>query len=185
MTLHTSHKDLIMSATAAAAPVELRTRSGVSLFVRPAAPDDAPLLVAFFEQVSAEDLRFRFLSAVHHVPAGQIEAMVDIDHQRSENFLAFDAQGEMVATAVLGCDAALDTAEVAIAIRRDRKGQGIGWTLLEHVAREAKSRGIKRLQSIESRDNHSAIELEREMGFVARECPDDPSLMLLEIHFGG
>lgn len=176
----------MMPATATlTAPAELHTRTGARLFVRPADPEDAAVLVAFFEQVSAEDLRFRFLSAVHHVPAGQIEAMVDVDHQRSENFLAFDEHGDMVATAVLGCDAAYDTAEVAIAIRRDRKGQGIGWTLLDHVARAARARGIRRLQSIESRDNHSAIELEREMGFVARECPDDPSLMLLEIHFGG
>jgi len=173
-------------ASATLAPVtELRTRSGQPLLVRSASPEDASLLVAFFERVSAEDLRFRFLSAVHHVPAGQIQAMTEVDHQRSENFLAFDEEGEMVATAVLGCDAVFDTAEVAIAIRRDCKGRGIGWTLLDHVARAAKARGIKRLQSIESRDNHAAIELEREMGFSARECPDDPSLVLLEIRFDG
>lgn len=33
---------------------------------------------------------------------------------------------------------------------------------------------------IESRDNHSAIMLEPALGFSARACPDDPSLVLLE-----
>ena len=45
---------------------------------------------------------------------------------------------------------------------------------------EAKRRGVKTLQSIESRSNHQAIELEREMGFTARTLDDDPTLVVLE-----
>src|SRR3546814_13177900 len=65
------------------------------------------------------------------------------------------------------------TAEVAVSVHRDWKAQGIGWSLLRHAAQIARATGISRLQSIESRDNHAAIEVERDLGFTARACPGD------------
>lgn len=160
----------------------LCTRSGVALKVRPASPSDEQALEAMFEAVSPEDRRFRFLSAPDHVGKAQLDPLTHVDHWRTENFLAFEGD-VLVATAMLACDADMRNGEVAISIREDHKGRGIGWTLLEHVAREAKRRGVKILQSIESRNNHQAIELEREMGFTARTLDEDPTLVLLEARF--
>jgi acetyltransferase len=70
--------------------------------------------------------------------------------------------------------------EVAISIDSRFKARGIGWALLAHVTRYAKAHGLKRLQSIESRENHAAIDLEREMGFTRKPYPDDPTLVLVE-----
>lgn len=159
----------------------LATRSGLELDVRPARPDDAPVLAEMFDKVAQDDLRFRFLCGLNRVAPAQIEAMTHIDHSRTENFLAFDAAtGEPVASAMVGIAPDLEQAEVAVSVRADYKNRGVGWSLLRHVARYAKARGIRRLVSIESSDNHRAIELEREMGFTARACPDDPSLVLVE-----
>ena len=163
----------------ALAMTELRTRSGFRFEVRPASPDDEPALADFFHHVSPDDLRFRFLSALDEVPHAQLALLTRVDHERTENYLAFDGE-TMVATAMLAADASLETSEVAISVRADYKGRGIGWTLLEHVARAARAKGIKKLQSIESCDNHAAIELEREMGFTARPYPGDATLILVE-----
>jgi len=70
-------------------------------------------------------------------------------------------------------------AEVAIAVRPEYKQRGIGWSLLDFVARDAKSRGIKILESVECRDNRAAIELEKEMGFTATSYPGDATLTLV------
>jgi len=78
-----------------------------------------------------------------------------------------------------------ETAEVAVSVHRDRKAQGIGWSLLRHVAQIAPAKGILRLQSIESRDNHAAIEVERELGFTGRAYPGDPTLILVEADLAG
>ncbi|PZU64807.1 GNAT family N-acetyltransferase [Sphingobium sp.] len=67
---------------------------------------------------------------------------------------------------------------MAISVRRDRKAQGIGWSLLRHAAQIAHARGILRMQSIESRNNHEAIEVERDLGFTARPYPGDPTSSL-------
>lgn len=158
----------------------LVTRSGYRFAVRPAEERDEAALEAFFTHVSPEDLRFRFLTAVGHVPHGMIETMSHVDHRTTENFLAVDADGSVVGSAMVAADDGLERAEVAISIHEDFKGRGIGWTLLDHVAAYAKRRGIGRLQCIESRDNHAAIELEREMGFTARAFEGEPGLVLVE-----
>ena len=159
---------------------ELTTRAGVRLKVRPAAPDDEALLKEFFGHVAAEDLRFRFLSAVQKPGHDLVAPLVEVDHTTTENFLAFGEDGEtLLATAMIAADPGLERAEVAIAIRADAKHRGLGWTLLDHVAGYAAARGIGTLESIESRDNHEAIDLEREMGFTATSCPGDATLILL------
>lgn len=159
---------------------DLVARGGYRFHVRPAAPADEDALADFFSHVDTEDLRFRFLTAVQKVGRDQLKAMVTVDHQRTETFLAIAIDtGAIVATAMLAADKAMSSAEVAIAIRSDFKHNGISWTLLEHVARFAASRGIKTLESIESRDNHEAIALEREMGWTSSACPGDSSLVVL------
>jgi len=51
--------------------------------------------------------------------------------------------------------------------------------MLTHICRYAERQKIKSIESIESRENHSAIELERDMGFKALDYDDDPTLVLL------
>lgn len=160
---------------------DLQSRTGFKFHVRPAGPEDQAALKAFFAHVSPDDLRFRFLSPIQQVGQAQIDAMTQVDHRQTEDLIAFDPETKLiVANAMLAADKALNTAEVAISIRSDMRGKGIAWTLLEHVAHYAKDAGIKKLQSIESRENHAAIDLEREMGFTASPYPEDPSLVLLE-----
>ncbi|MEJ2410472.1 MAG: GNAT family N-acetyltransferase [Novosphingobium sp.] len=157
---------------------QLTTRTGINLTVRPASKSDEPALGAFFDAVSDDDRRFRFLSASEHVSHEQMAPLLKADHFQSESFLAFD-DGELVASALLACDAGLDTGEIAVSVRSDYKGKGVGWALLDFLAGEAQERGVRRVISIESRDNHAAIELEREKGFVPEPFDHDPTLVLL------
>jgi GNAT superfamily N-acetyltransferase len=159
----------------------LTTRNGFSFHVRPVTQDDEPILAEFFTHVTPEDLRFRFLTAVKVVGHDRLRAMIDVDHRQTENFLAFAADGAtVIATAMLACDDAMQGGEVAISVHPDYKGRGVAWEMLEHAAHFAEAQGVRTLQSIESRNNHAAIELEREMGFTARSYPGDATLMLVE-----
>ncbi|WEK43231.1 MAG: GNAT family N-acetyltransferase [Candidatus Sphingomonas colombiensis] len=156
------------------------TRSGLRLDLRPAQAEDEAPLEEFFRHVSADDLHFRFLSAAPRVAHDVVVAMTHVDHHQTENFLAFEANtGLLVATAMLACDKTLERGEVAIAERADFKGRGIGWALLQYVTDAARARGVKMIESIESRDNHAAIELESEMGFSVEACPGDATLLVV------
>jgi GNAT superfamily N-acetyltransferase len=159
---------------------ELVTRAGIRLKLRPANPEDEPLLADFFEHMLPDDVRFRFLTPVPHPGHAMLSPLVNLDHVRDENFLAFGEDGQtLIATAMVATDAAREKAEVAIAIRADYRGKGVGWTLLDYAAHYAEAKGIKMIQSMEAADNRDAIDLECEMGFSATFCPDDPHLVLV------
>lgn len=158
----------------------VRTRAGIELVIRRAEPADEPALVAFFDAVSDEDRRFRFLAASAHVSHEQLEPLIHADHFRSESFVAIDrATGEIVASALLACDGPLDTAEIAVSVHRRYRGKGIGWAALDILAAEAQARGVRRVIAIESRENHAAIELEREKGFMPEPIESDPNVVIL------
>lgn len=163
--------------------IQLKTRSGLDLDVRPVRTDDAALLRAFFADVTSDDLRFRFLSGVNRVSDDQIAQMVDVDHKDTEDFLAF-ADGALVATGLVASDKARDRAEVAIVVRADHKNRGVGWTLLDHIAAYARSIGIKALESVEDRHNQAAIDVERDSGFSVKPYGDDPTLVVVSKQLG-
>ena len=157
---------------------ERTTRSGFAFRVRAATDLDGALLGEFFTHVSEDDLRFRFLSATPRVSEAQLRAMTHVDHRQTECFLAFTQDGAMlVAVAMLACDPALAHAEVAITIRSDHKGRGIGWDMLHYVAEIAAARGIRTIESLESRENRTAIEVEEDSGFRAESVPGDPTVV--------
>jgi N-acetylglutamate synthase-like GNAT family acetyltransferase len=164
---------------------DLTTRTGLNFHVRPARPDDEEALGAFFADITPEDMRFRFLTALRTVGHDRLVSMTNIDHRQTENFLAFaKGQSEIIATAMLACTPDMAKGEVAIAILPEYKSKGVSWELLEHVARFAEERGVKTLEAVESRDHHAAIELEREMGFTATSYPGDATLMLVQRRLG-
>src|SRR3546814_6786278 len=98
---------------------EVVTRSGLSLSLRPVTRDDGPLLRDFFDKVTPEDLRFRFLTAMLRVSDDQIASMIDVDHKQTEDFLAFVDDGALVGSAMIAIEPAGERAEVAIAVREN------------------------------------------------------------------
>lgn len=157
----------------------LVTRSGLRLSVRPVSRDDGPMLKEFFAQVTIDDLRFRFLSGVNSVSDAQIAAMIQVDHKTTEDFLAFLEDGTLAATALVARDDAGDRAEVAVVVRADCKGKGIGWTMLDHVAAYARAKGVTTLEAVESRQNQKALAVERDSGFSFKPYEDDSTLVVV------
>jgi GNAT superfamily N-acetyltransferase len=166
------------------APYQLLTTwSGFNFKVRPAEPADEAALAELFTRVTREDRRFRFLSGIDKVGHDFLQRLTQVDHERTEDYLAFDGD-ILIATAMLAADPDMERAEVAISVHADYKNRGVGWTLLDHVAHAAAAKGIELLESIESRDNVGAITLEREMGFTATAYPGDATLVLVQKKLG-
>lgn len=158
----------------------LVTHTGFEFDVRPTTEADEDLLGDFFRHLTPEDLRFRFLSTPKLDPS-LIRSLVHVDHDLTEQFVAVQPLGRtIIASAMLATDPGRHSAEVAIAIRPEYKRRGISWCLLEHVTRYATARGLKQIESIESRDNQAAIQLEQQMGFTLSPVEGEPSLVLVQ-----
>lgn len=159
----------------------LATRSGLSIDVRAVRSDDEPRLAELFKHVTPQDLRFRFLGGIGEVSHERLVAMTRVDHRLTENYLAFVAGTDiLIASAMLACDVSGEKAEIAIAVHADYKNRGVAWELLGFLSDKAREKGVRTLQSIESRDHHDAVKLEEEQGFVARSFEGDATLVLIE-----
>lgn len=158
---------------------QFTTRSGMALNVRSASSSDREDLLAFLNSLSPADLRFRFLSAVK--PGASLARILsDVDHRTAENLLAFDASsGRIVASAMIAQADVSSAAEIAVLVRSDLQGHGIGWKMLQEACAYAQARGYGVAQCIESASNLKAIELEREQGFEAQPCPGSAELTIL------
>ncbi len=166
------------------ANTRLTTRAGVQLDIRFARPGDEFAIDQFFDQLSPEDRRFRFLGTATRVGRAVIEAMTRHD-DRDATWLADDAEsGVLVALAMLSFNAQGDRAEVAVAVRSDSKDRGIGWELMRFAMDQAEARGAKWVEAIESRDNVAAVNLEREMGLTIESVEGDSSLVKVSRKLG-
>ncbi|QYF87019.1 GNAT family N-acetyltransferase [Brevundimonas sp. PAMC22021] len=156
---------------------QIITRAGVRLHVRRTRDEDEPALAAFFASVTPEDLRFRFLATLREVGHDRLVAMIRANDARNESLIAFVDDGSVAATAILASDGAGKRAEAAVVLRGDLKGQGVGWSLLDHLVSRARARGYAVIEFIEGHANRSALEIEREMGFEEEVVDGDPSLV--------
>ncbi|MFO1256699.1 MAG: GNAT family N-acetyltransferase [Sphingomonadaceae bacterium] len=171
----------MLADTIAPASRTVTTRYGKTIAFRPSEAADEAALAEFFDRVSDEDRRFRFFTPRKHLTHEQLVPLIEVDHVRTESFLAFDADsGAVVAHAMLACDDQLDTGEIAVSVCSTWRRQGLGWAMLDVLAEAAKARGLRRVIAIEDRENHAAIELEREKGFTPHGVDGDPHLVMLE-----
>lgn len=171
----------VIAAAPTAWTKDLATRSGLALHVRPVRADDEPSLAAFFAQLTPEDLRMRFLTGLRVVDHGRLSLMTQIDYARTMTFLALEPGTETIlAVAMLAKGPDPTRAEIAVSVRSDLKGKGLGWTLMDHTLAYARAEGVETIESLESAENGAALRLEAEMGFLVHACPEDMSLRLVE-----
>ena len=149
------------------------TQSGVVLNIRPATKHDESVVIRLFSHVNAEDLRSRFGGTLQHVGATEAAPLLG-DGSTSRTLLAFTDDGTIVAAATLADLPGTKTAEVALSVDAHWKGRGIAWTLLEHTLAYATAHGLTEVTSFEGGNERAAINLEREMGFVARLISASP-----------
>lgn len=163
----------------------LMTRTGVRLMLRAVEPGNAAALNTLLGALTQEDMRFRFLVSQNAPDTALVGRLATVDHRRTEHVVAFDERSRQpVASLMIAADLDMQSAEVAIAVASGARGRGIGWTLLNHAADLARMRGIKTLRSVENRANHDALEVEQQLGFVAKSIEGEPGLVMVEAHLG-
>ena len=69
------------------------------------------------------------------------------------------------------------TAEYAIIVRTDWKGQGLGYALMNRLLNFAADRGIATIFGEVLRENEGMLNMARDLGFSASPDPDDPSVI--------
>jgi acetyltransferase len=136
-----------------------------SYHVRPIRPADVALYPDFFDRMDKEDMRLRFFSLSKHFSDKLLTRLTQLDYDREMAFVALDRNGNLCGVARIFADPDHETAEYALLVRSDLKGQGLGWAMLRHLVDYAKVDGLKRIEGIVLSENAGMLKMCREFGF--------------------
>jgi acetyltransferase len=141
---------------------------GRKVLLRPIRPEDGTQHVEFFNALDPDDIRYRVFIRIRELPRSQLARLTQIDYDREMAFIAVSERepGRFETLGVVRGIADPDnvTAEFAIIVRSDLKGQGLGPILLRKLIDYCRSRGIKALVGEALADNQRVIGLVRRFG---------------------
>lgn len=157
-----------------------RLSDGGEVLIRCLDQGDEALELDLLTRCSPEARRFRFLGSVQ--PTAELaHQLTTLDSRRDLAFVAIlPEHGEDHAVGVTRCRIADGdpTAECAILVRDDMQGRGLGVVLMRHLIEVARSRGVRRLMSIDAAQNDGMHELADFFGFARSVDPDDAAQVI-------
>ena len=139
-------------------------RDGSTLRLRPVRPDDREALVAFFNRLSPESLRFRFFGMPAR-PDQEVSRLLGADYD-NDFVLVAEAGGRVsgIATYARNRDKP-DRADVAFATAEPLQGRGIGTRMLEVLAEIARDHHIHTFDAYVLQDNRRMMQVFLDSGF--------------------
>ena len=157
-------------------------RDGRALLIRPVRPEDEPLYPPFFASVTQEDLRLRFFAPVKEFSHEFIARFTQLDYARAMAFIAIEqASGKMLGVVRVHADSDYNSAEYAILVRSDLKGQGLGWQLMQLIIEYARAEGLKSIRGQVLPENAMMLEMCRSLGFGIATDPEDHCLLTVTL----
>jgi GNAT superfamily N-acetyltransferase len=158
-------------------PIEATLRDGRRATIRPIRRDDAARTTEFIDGLSDESKHALFLGGIAHLSEPELRRLCDPDDPSDMAYIATaaDADGRVRQVGVCryaGADSAAG-AEISVAVADDWQQQGLGRQLLRVLIEHARSRGVRRLYSMDSAQNDAMRRLARDVGFSEQRDPDD------------
>ncbi|CAN5229943.1 bifunctional GNAT family N-acetyltransferase/acetate--CoA ligase family protein [soil metagenome] len=146
-------------------------RDGGTAHIRPIRPEDAQLLVDFYEKVSDESKYYRFFSPHPNLSGREVERFTVVDNI-GRVALILTLQDQMIAVGRYET-VAPGEAEVAFLVQDAHQGRGIGQILLEHLAQAGRERGVEKFVAEVLPDNNRMIQTFRDAGYRVRSGYED------------
>jgi acetyltransferase len=149
---------------------------GRSIALRPIRPEDEAQHREFLSRLDPEDIRLRVFYSRRSIERSELARLTQIDYAREMAFIAEavreDGQPETLGTVRTVSDPDNVDAEVAIIVRSDLKGHGLGQLLMDKMIRYTRAQGTQRLVGTVLRENTTMLQLARDNGFTLEPEPD-------------
>ncbi len=160
-------------------------RDGSHVLIRPICKQDFAAERDFIETLSPQSRRYRFLGDVAHPSDELIRRFTDIDYEHEVAFAAVvhdDSKDKFVAVSRYSTNVDASSCECAITVMDDWQGKGLGVIMLRHLIDVARSRGIKKMWSMDSAENLAMSELARYLGFERKPDPENASQVIFTLN---
>ena len=158
-----------------------RGRDGRAVLVRPIRPEDAAAHAEAFRRLSAEDVRYRFFSALGELSAAQIARLTQIDYDREMAFVAVErvagGPDRTVGVSRLIRDPGGAEAEFAVIVDPSWKGQGLARHLMERLFEWGRQVGVREVVGQVLAENAPMLAFVRALGFRVSRSAEDADVM--------
>ncbi len=148
--------------------------TGQELLLRPIRPEDEFAHHEFLNKTNPQDIYFRFFRAANNFSHHFLARFTQIDYDREMAFIAKTTDDKLETLGVIRavCDADNIEAEIAIIVRTDMHGHGIGNNLMEKIINYCRARGTKRLTGQVLPENQAMLHLVRKFNFNTQAQPE-------------
>jgi RimJ/RimL family protein N-acetyltransferase len=163
------------------------TRRGLRISLRPVKVTDEPLLKDFFYSLSENSMYRRFIQMRKDMPHERLQDFVVIDYTKEMVILAVEESQNketVVGLGQYGINENTHTAEVALVVRDDHQGKGVGWEVLSYLTYLAKRQGLHGFTAEVLVENTQMLRLFEAMGFDTNRRSDG-DVYLLKMGFRG
>ncbi|MBI5110638.1 MAG: bifunctional acetate--CoA ligase family protein/GNAT family N-acetyltransferase [Rhodovulum sp.] len=149
---------------------------GTPVLLRPIRPEDETAHAELVGRMSPQDLRYRFHGSTRKLEHHQLARLTQIDYDREMAFIAtrpgLDGRPETLGVVRTSTDADNRHAELAILVRSDLKGTGLGTTLMDKIVRHHRARHTGTIGAQVLAENEAMLRLARRCGFALRPGTD-------------
>lgn len=153
--------------------LDIVTRTGEAVRIRPITPDDGDLLVDFFERLGPESRYYRFFRVKTSLPPEEVAYFTTVDYATRMALIAV-YDGRMVGVARYDSEPETpDVAEVAFSVSDDMQGHGIGTSLLQLITAYARDHGITRFRAFVLPENVQMMRVFRNSGYELKRTVED------------
>ena len=152
------------------------TKKGLDILLRPVKISDEPLLKDFFYSLSDDSIYRRFISTRRDMHHDRLQEFCVIDYTQDMVIVAVSGKGEKQKVVGIGqynIHSDKHMAEVALVVRDDMQGHGIGTEILSYLTYVGKKKGLLGFTAEVLRDNTPMIHLFEKMGFDIEKRKDD------------
>jgi acetyltransferase len=144
------------------------TAGGLKILVRPIKPEDAPLILELFDNMSRRSIYYRFFSPLKSLPRSMLSKFTQIDYDRELALVALDTEDDrerIIGVVRLTCNPDMKKASFALAVGDLWQGKGVGKRLMQKCLEAAREYGLETVEGEVLAENNEMLALCRSLGF--------------------
>lgn len=154
-----------------------KLRDGHEVFLRPIKPEDEPLWLEMFQNLSKEEsMRHEFFRQIQEAPHEYIAQYCNIDYDREIAIVAETAEEEhrkLIGVARLINEPFRKTGEMTVFVAQPWRSRGLGTKLIDQMIKISKDRKLERLHINMPSASERAVQLLKTKGFAIESSTDN------------